>query len=64
MDDEIRVLEGLSIAFPIVFLSVAAFMVNSVMSRQVTLQREQIAMLKACGATRAGGLLVSYQLSR
>ena len=49
VDDEIRVLEGLSIAFPLVFLSVAAFMTNSVMSRQIALQREQIAMLKACG---------------
>jgi putative ABC transport system permease protein len=49
VDDEITVLEGLSIAFPMVFLSVAAFMVNSVMSRQVQMQREQIAMLKACG---------------
>ena len=47
--DEIRVLHGLSIGFPIVFLSVAAFMINAVMSRQITLQREQIAMLKACG---------------
>ena len=53
VDDEIRVLQGLSIAFPVVFLSVAAFMVNSVMSRQVTLQREQIAMLKACGFSDA-----------
>ncbi|MBL9202020.1 MAG: ABC transporter permease [Opitutaceae bacterium] len=49
VDDEIRVLVGLSVAFPLVFLSVAAFMVNSVMSRQIALQREQIAMLKACG---------------
>ncbi|MEY4939909.1 MAG: hypothetical protein RIQ93_1644, partial [Verrucomicrobiota bacterium] len=49
VDDEIRVLEGLSVAFPLVFLSVAAFMTNSVMSRQIALQREQIAMLKACG---------------
>ena len=47
--DEIRVLQGLSIGFPLVFLSVAAFMTNAVMSRQITLQREQIAMLKACG---------------
>ncbi len=49
VDDEIRILEGLSVAFPLVFLSVAAFMTNSVMSRQIALQREQIAMLKACG---------------
>lgn len=49
VDDEIRVLQGLSVAFPLVFLSVAAFMTNAVMSRQIALQREQIAMLKACG---------------
>jgi putative ABC transport system permease protein len=53
VDDEIRVLQGLSLAFPIVFLSVAAFMTNSVMSRQIALQREQIAMLKACGFSNA-----------
>ena len=53
VDDEIRVLQGLSVAFPLVFLSVAAFMTNSVMSRQVALQREQIAMLKACGFSNA-----------
>lgn len=49
VEDEIRVLQGLSIGFPLVFLSVAAFMTNAVMGRQITLQREQIAMLKACG---------------
>ncbi len=53
VDDEIRVLHGLSVAFPLVFLSVAAFMTNSVMSRQIALQREQIAMLKACGFSNA-----------
>ena len=47
--DEIRVLHGLSVGFPLVFLSVAAFMTNAVMSRQITLQREQIAILKAFG---------------
>lgn len=51
--DEINVLRGLSIGFPLVFLSVAAFMTNAVMSRQITLQREQIAMLKACGFSNA-----------
>ncbi len=53
VEDEIRVLQGLSVAFPLVFLSVAAFMTNSVMSRQIALQREQIAMLKACGFSNA-----------
>lgn len=47
--DEIRVLHGLSVGFPIVFLGVAAFMTNAVMNRLITLQREQIAILKAFG---------------
>jgi putative ABC transport system permease protein len=47
--DEIGVLRTLSVAFPIVFLSVAAFMVNAVLSRLLNLQREQIAILKAFG---------------
>lgn len=55
--DEVRVLQGLSIGFPLVFLSVAAFMTNAVMRRQITLQREQIAILKAFGfANREIGL--------
>lgn len=49
ISDEIRVLEVLSFGFPLVFLSVAAFMTNAVMSRQINLQREQIAVLKAFG---------------
>ncbi|MDP1579836.1 MAG: FtsX-like permease family protein [Candidatus Didemnitutus sp.] len=49
--DEIRVLSILSIGFPIVFLSVAAFMTNSVLTRLLALQREQIAILKAFGYT-------------
>lgn len=49
--DEIRVLRVLSIGFPIVFLTVAAFMTNSVLTRLLSLQREQIAILKAFGYT-------------
>jgi putative ABC transport system permease protein len=51
VSDEIRILNALSIGFPIVFLSVAAFMTNAVLSRLLTLQREQIAVLKAFGFT-------------
>jgi len=51
VSDEIRILQTLSIGFPVVFLSVAAFMVNAVLSRLLTLQREQIAILKAFGFT-------------
>ncbi len=49
VSDEIRILRTLSIGFPLVFLSVAAFMTNAVLSRLLTLQREQIAILKAFG---------------
>jgi ABC-type transport system, involved in lipoprotein release, permease component len=49
VSDEIDVLRGMSFGFPLVFLSVAAFMTNAVLSRQITLQREQIAILKAFG---------------
>lgn len=49
VSDEIRVLTILSIGFPLVFLSVAAFMTNAVLSRLISLQREQIAILKAFG---------------
>ncbi|MDZ4403438.1 FtsX-like permease family protein [Prosthecobacter sp.] len=49
LDDELRVVNALSVAYPVVFLSVAAFMVNAVLARLVRLQREQIAQLKALG---------------
>jgi putative ABC transport system permease protein len=49
VSDEIGVLTTLAIGFPLVFLSVAAFMTNAVLSRLLTLQREQIAILKAFG---------------
>lgn len=49
LDDELKVIHALSLAYPVVFLSVAAFMVNAVLSRLVRLQREQIAQLKALG---------------
>jgi putative ABC transport system permease protein len=51
VSDEIRVLQTISVGFPLVFLSVAAFMTNAVLSRLLTLQREQIAILKAFGFT-------------
>lgn len=49
--DEIRVLQTISVGFPLIFLSVAAFMTNAVLARLLALQREQIAILKAFGFT-------------
>jgi putative ABC transport system permease protein len=62
--DEIKVLRGLSIGFPVVFLGVAAFMTNAVMGRQITLQREQIAILKAFGFSNReiGGHYLKFAL--
>ncbi len=62
--DEIQILLGLSIGFPLVFLGVAAFMTNAVMSRQITLQREQIAILKAFGFSNReiGGHYLKFSL--
>src|SRR5205085_7081737 len=60
VSDEIRVLTALSIGFPLVFLSVAAFMTNAVLTRLLALQREQIAVLKAFGY--ANGRIVMHYL--
>jgi putative ABC transport system permease protein len=49
VDDEIRVLRGFAVAFPAIFLSIAAFMSSAALTRLVRLQREQIAQLKAFG---------------
>ena len=46
---EIRQLYGMGIAVPAIFLAVAAFLLNVVLSRLVELQRGQIAVLKALG---------------
>jgi putative ABC transport system permease protein len=49
LDDELNVLRALSVAFPTVFLAIAAFMSSAVLTRLIRLQREQIAQLKALG---------------
>ena len=49
LHDELSVLHSLSYVFPVVFLSIAAFMASAVLTRLVRLQREQIAQLKALG---------------
>lgn len=49
LDDEIGILTGLSVAFPVVFLSIATFLTSAVLTRVIRMQREQIAQLKAFG---------------
>jgi len=49
IDDRISMLRGFAIAFPIIFLAIAAFMTSAALTRLVRLQRQQIAQLKAFG---------------
>lgn len=52
LSDEIRGLRSMAIVAPSIFLSVAAFLLNVVLSRLIGLQREQIAALKAFGYSK------------
>jgi len=49
VSNELKQLQSLGSLAPIIFLSVSAFLLNIVMSRQIATQREQIGMLKAIG---------------
>ena len=49
--EEFRGLRSTSTVLPVIFLAVAAFLLNVVVSRLISLQREQIGVLKAFGYT-------------
>ncbi len=49
LSDDIQQLRGMGIIVPAIFLGVAAFLLNVVLTRLITTQREQIAALKAFG---------------
>lgn len=53
LTSELEQLRSLATVVPIIFLGVAAFLLNVVLSRLVLLQRGQIAALKAVGYTNA-----------
>jgi len=53
LDEEIAQIRNLAGVFPAIFLFVAAFLVNVVIGRLVSAQREQIAALKAFGYSTA-----------
>lgn len=52
VSNELEELRGMALVVPTIFLAVAAFLLNIVMSRLINTQREQIAALKAFGYTR------------
>ncbi len=49
LDNELNQLQGFGLFVPMIFLGVAAFLLNVVLTRIVSVQREQIAALKALG---------------
>ena len=49
LNEEFKQLEIFSFIFPTIFIAVAAFLLNVVISRTVKTQREQVAILKAFG---------------
>lgn len=51
LDNELMQLQSVGLILPVVFLTVAAFLLNVVLTRIVSVQREQIAALKALGYT-------------
>jgi putative ABC transport system permease protein len=52
LSDEIRGLRGTALVIPIIFLGVAAFLLNVVLSRLIATQRGEIGTLKAFGYTQ------------
>lgn len=51
LSQEINQQKTMSTVFPVIFLGVAAFLLNVVLSRQIATQRDEIATLKAIGYT-------------
>ncbi len=60
LSEELKQLQNSSTIFPIIFLGVAAFLLNVVVSRLIGTQRDQIATLKAVGYSNAA--VVSHYL--
>lgn len=52
VSNEMNELRGMAVVVPLIFLAVAAFILNVMLSRLVATQRELIAALKAFGYTR------------
>ncbi len=57
--NELRQLRSMGMMIPLIFMSVATFLLNVVLSRTVSVQREQIAALKALGYSN-GAIGVHY----
>ncbi|MBU6230327.1 MAG: FtsX-like permease family protein [Cyanobacteria bacterium REEB459] len=49
LSDDLTGLQVMALILPLIFLSIAAFLVNMVLARLITTQRDQIAVMKAFG---------------
>jgi putative ABC transport system permease protein len=63
LTEEFKQLGQMSTLFPMIFLSVAAFLLNVVLSRLMATQRPQIAILKAFGYTNSDIVIHFLKLS-
>jgi putative ABC transport system permease protein len=53
LQDDLQGLQVMALILPVIFLGIAAFLLNMVLARLVSTQRDQIAVLKAFGYTNA-----------
>jgi putative ABC transport system permease protein len=63
LESELQSLQGIGRVIPIVFLAVAAFLLNIVLGRIVSIQRQEIAALKALGYSNGTVALHFVQFS-
>lgn len=61
LDAELQQLSGMSKVIPPIFLFVSAFLVNMILSRLITLERQQVGLLKALGY---GGWAVGWHYAK
>lgn len=61
LDNELQQLRAMAFVIPPIFLVVSAFLVNMILSRLISLEREQIGLLKAVGY---GGLAIAWHYAK
>jgi hypothetical protein len=61
LDSELDQLKAMAQVIPPIFLFIAAFLVNMILSRLIALEREQIGLLKAVGYCQYGDCLALCQ---
>jgi putative ABC transport system permease protein len=60
LDGELEQLRSMAMIFPPIFLAVTAFLINTILSRLIALEREQIGLMKALGYSTLA-IIIHYQ---